>query len=106
MLCGMRLSRESFKFTGLTLRSPQLVTAPADPDVNHFIHVEAFSPLSTTIQCGTCALTIPDTAGWFHGNQISPCDVPCLKTFYSITKDTFTISGCCHGDKNMVLVEL
>lgn len=62
MLCGMKTSRESFKFTGLTLQSPQLVTAPADPDVNHFIGVKAFSPPSTTIQWGTCVLTILDTA--------------------------------------------
>lgn len=61
MLCGMRTPRESFKFTGLTLQSPQLVAAPAG--VNHFIHVKAFSPLSTTIQWGTRVLTTLDTAG-------------------------------------------
>lgn len=59
----MRMSRESIKFTILTLQSPQLVIAPADPDVNHFfINVKAFSPLSTTLQLSTCVVTILDTA--------------------------------------------
>jgi len=71
MLCEMRLSRESFKFTILTLKSPQLVITPADPDANHFfIHLKAFPSLSTTVQLSTGVLSILDTA---DPGRLVPC---------------------------------
>lgn len=74
MLCGMRAPRESFKLTGLTLQSPRLVTAPADPDMNHFILVKTSPHLSTAIWWGTCVLSTLDREdpGRFPGYQILP----------------------------------